>query len=235
MHPLIRVLCFLVFSACLAFGGVVELLCGIALLAGAYLSTSRRLFKPGTAMIYRIRWFLLSLLVVYGWFTPGQPLAGAEGSWLAALVPTQQGLQAGLVRMAVLVAIVAGANLLLGTTSREQLLCAVYGLARPLALLGVSRERLAVRTLLVIEALDPVRRIVTGRLTGAEGAQPSLRTAGRFASDVMLEVMRHAEQATQETVQLPRLEAPAPLQWVYPMLLWGLFFAAARIGVAATA
>lgn len=230
VHPLIRVLCFLVFSACLAFGDAADLLCGGVLLAAAYLSTSPRLFLPAITMIYRMRWFLLSLLIVYGWFTPGQPVVGAEGARLAALWPTQQGLLAGLMRAALLVAIVAGANLLLRTTSREQLLIAVYGLARPLALLGVSRERLAVRMVLVIEALDPVRRIVTERLATVEGVLQSLRTAGRFASGVMLHVVQQAELAARATVDLPRIGSPPPIQWVYPMLLWGLFFAATRIG-----
>lgn len=153
MHPLIRVVCFLVFSASLAFGNGMDLLCGGLLLAAAYLSTSPRLLLPAVRMVSRLRWFLLSILIVYGWFTPGQPLLGAESARFAELWPSREGMEAGLLRAALLMAIVAGANLLLRTTSREQLLLAVYSMARPLALCGVSRERLAVRMVLVIEAV----------------------------------------------------------------------------------
>lgn len=230
MHPLIRIACFLVFSACLAFGGASELACGVALLAGAYLASSPRLFPPALTMIYRMRWFLLSLFIVYGWFTPGQPLIGSEVERYAYLWPTREGALAGLLRAALLIAIVAGANLLLRTTSRDELLVAVYGLARPLGWCGISRERIAVRMVLVIEALDPVRRIVMERLAAVEGSLPDLRTAGRFASMVMRSVVQQAEASPGGTVHLSDAGAPPPLQWVYPLLLAGLFLAAARVG-----
>jgi hypothetical protein len=230
VHPLIRVVCFLVFSAGLAFGGGAELACGGVLLAGAYLASSPRLFPPAVAMIYRVRWLLLSLFIVYGWFTPGQPLVGSEGARFAELWPTREGVLAGLLRAALLAAIVAGANLLLRTTSRDELLVAVYGLARPLAWCGISRERIAVRMVLVIEALDPVRRIVTERLAAAEGGLPDLRTAGRFASGVMQRVVQQAEAVSGGTVHLAGVGASPTLQWIYPGMLAGLFLAAARFG-----
>jgi energy-coupling factor transport system permease protein len=230
VHPLIRIVCFLVLSACLAFGGAAELACGGALIAGAYLATSPRLFVPALTMIYRMRWFLLSLFIVYGWFTPGQPLVGGEGARFAELWPSREGALAGLLRAALLMAIVAGANLLLRTTSREELLVAVYGLARPLGWCGIPRERIAVRMVLVIEALDPVRRIVTERLAAVEGGLPDLRTAGRFASGVMRTVVQQAEAASGGTVQLSAAGAPAPQQWVYPVLLALLFLTTARFG-----
>jgi energy-coupling factor transport system permease protein len=217
-----------VFSACLAFGDAIALLCGTVLLAGAYLWISPRLFPPALSMLYRMRWFLLSLLIVYGWFTPGPPLIGEEGARFAALWPSRAGLSAGLLRAALLAGIVSGANLLLRTTTREQLLIAVYGLARPLAPLGISRERIAVRMVLVIEALDPVRRIVTEQMAALGGVLQNLRSAGRFASGVMLQVVQQAEGAARATVDLPRAGAPALRQWIYPLLLWGVFWCAAR-------
>ena len=200
------------------------------LLVAAYLVTSPRHFPPAVRMLTRLRWFLLSLLIVYGWFTPGAPLFGAEGARFAAVWPSREGLLEGLLRAALLAAIVAGANLLLRTTAREQLLLAVYGLARPLALFGVSRERVAVRMVLVIDALDPVRRIVTERMAAAPGGRPDLRSAGRFASAVMQHVVREAEGVACGSVQLSGAGVPPPVQWSYPVLLWALFYAAARIG-----
>ncbi len=207
-----------------------DLLCGALLLATAYLATSPRLFPPAIRMLTRLRWFLLSLLIVYGWFTPGDPLFGAEGARFSALWPSREGLEEGLLRAALLAAIVAGANLLLRTTSRDQMLLAVYGLARPLALIGISRERVAVRMVLVIEALDPVRRIVAERMAAAPGGRPDLRSAGRFASGVIQHVVRESEAVACGSVQLFGAGPPRPAQWVYPVLLWGLFYAATRIG-----
>jgi hypothetical protein len=89
-------------------------------------------------------------------------------------------------------------------------------------ILGCSR--------LAIEALDPVRRIVMERLASVEGSLPDLRTAGRFAAMVMRSVVQQAEASPGGTVHLSDAGAPPPLQWVYPLLLAGLFLAAARVG-----
>lgn len=228
MHPLIRVTCFLVFAAWLALGGPGRLWCGAALMVLAYALMPAASLRPALAMSYRLRWFFLSLLIVYGWFTPGSPLWADPGSRLAALLPSPEGLGAGLARALALVLIVFAVNLLLRSSSRDELLAAVYGLARPLAACGLSRERLALRMVLVMEALDGTRALVKGRLAERPRGVPGLRAIGRFVSELLREVIARAEQRPGEGISLMLGGPPPALQWSYPVLLGLLLFAAGR-------
>ena len=228
VHPLIRIVCFLVFAGWLAFGDVPRVLCAFALLTVGYAWLNSVPVKLAGRMLSRLRWFFLSLLVIYGWFTPGRPLwPGTSG--LAAMAPSIEGLLAGAERIAALAAIVLGVNLLLRSTSREQLLSAIYGLARPLAVFGGVRERLAVRMMLVIEALDGTRELVIGRLAARNRSVTGLRAAGELTSDLLIEIMQRAEADAGEVRVIADCPAPAA-QWGYPLLLWLGFYLAGWLG-----
>lgn len=230
MHPLIRVVCFLVFAAWLAWGGPHVLLSGAALLLPFYLLIPVVSAAKAWAMIRRLRWFLLSLLVVYGWFTPGRLPEGVdESTMLATLLPTVEGLTAGLLRCAVLAVIVLAVNLLLATSTREQLMEAIYGLARPFSLLGLSRERLALRMVLVMEAMDEVREIVTERKGERRVAARGLARIGDFAADVLRTVIDRSERHPPREVTLALSAPPALLQWGYPALLFAAFLLAGKL------
>lgn len=229
MHPLIRIVCFLVFTACLAFGDAWQVLCAFVLLVVGY-GLIRVPLDSAARMLGRLRWFFLSLLIVYGWFTPGRALWFEASSGMARFAPTIEGLEAGSERIAALVAIMLSAHLLLRTLSREQLLAAIYGLARPLALFGQVRERMAVRMLLVIELLESTRALVVGRLAANQGGViAGLRAAGDVTSDLLIAVMQRAEGGAGD-IRIIVSERIPLIQWSYPVILWLVFFAAGRLG-----
>lgn len=225
MHPLIRVLCFLVFAVWLAWGGRQQLLFGALLLACLYLLIAPASIRAAGVMIRRLRWFLVSLLIVYGWFTPGRPLGIDAGSALTPLLPTAEGLADGISRCAVLVTIVLAVNLLLRTTTRSQLLSAIHGLALPFAMVGLSRERLALRIMLVMDAVEDVRRIVIDRLAAGRAGVRGPRAAGEFASGLVLHVIAEADRRRPEQVAVSLDGPPSALQWCFPVLLWAALYA----------
>jgi energy-coupling factor transporter transmembrane protein EcfT len=98
------------------------------------------------ALLRRTRWILVSLLVIYAFFTPGIAL------WSIPYVPnpTQEGMLDGLVQLSRLVCMLAGLSILLTMLSLEQLVSGLYALLYPLRYVGVSRERIAVRLALTL-------------------------------------------------------------------------------------
>lgn len=97
-------------------------------------------------LVVRLRWFFLSILVLYTWFTPalpGEPLQGG----ISSLMP---GLIAGSERILALVIIVGYAGLLLLFSSRDEIIGGIYTLLTPMKWLGIEPERLAVRLGLVL-------------------------------------------------------------------------------------
>lgn len=98
------------------------------------------------ALLRRTRWVLISLLVIYAFFTPGVAL------WSLPYLPnpTQEGLLDGLIQLSRLVCMLAGLSILLTLLSLEQLVSGLYALCYPMRYVGVSRERIAVRMALTL-------------------------------------------------------------------------------------
>lgn len=231
MHPLIRVSCFLVFAALLATGGPSRLSVAAALIAGIYLFLPRDVLRSALTMNHRLRWLFLSLLIVYGWFTPGTPLWESAGvaSWLTALLPSVEGLQAGLARAFALVLIVFAVRVLLFSCTREELLAAVYGLSWPLAAFGLARERLALRMVLVMDAVEEARALVGERLALRARGVPRLPAIGAFAAGLIGEIGARAGRRAGEPVDLVLAGAPPLWQWIYPLALGLGLYAAGRM------
>lgn len=93
-------------------------------------------------LLRRIRWILLSLLVIYAFATPGKTIF-PEG-------PTREGLIAGTTQAWRIVLTIALLAFLQGSTSREKILSGIYTLLLPLKRLGIGVERIAVRLLLTL-------------------------------------------------------------------------------------
>lgn len=94
----------------------------------------------------RTRWLLLSLLGIYAYTLPGESLSPMLGS----LSPSVDGLQHGALRIARMVLLLATLAMVMTHVPRAALLLGIYRILRPLQLLGVDGERIAVRLWLTL-------------------------------------------------------------------------------------
>lgn len=142
-HPAAQILawCLLVATLQVMAPGALLLATGLILMS-AYAISSRKLIQ----LVRRTRWIMLSLLVIYAYSTPGQPLSDALGSFS----PSREGLSDGAQQLARLLAALAGLAILLDRLHRQQLIAGLYTLLAPLNWLGLSRERVAVRLALTL-------------------------------------------------------------------------------------
>ena len=131
---LVATLQFLTLEMLLAAAGIILLL---ALLISAH--KLRQLLR-------RTRWIMLSLLLVYAYSTPGQPVLEALGMFS----PSREGIGDGVLQLTRLLSALAGLAILLDRLHRQQLIAGLYTLFSPLQLIGVSRERVAVRLALTL-------------------------------------------------------------------------------------
>lgn len=133
---------------CLAVAAMQVLAYGLLLVAaGSVLlcafAISRHKFMQ---LVRRTRWVMLSLLLIYAWSTPGQALPQSLG----VFGPTREGLIDGTLQLTRLLAALASLAILLDRLHRQQLIAGLYTLFAPLRLVGMSRERLAVRLALTL-------------------------------------------------------------------------------------
>lgn len=117
-------------------GYLLVLLAGIVIVYSFRISPARYIL-----LLSRTRWILFSLFVIYAYTTPGEALWPQLGS----LSPVADGIVDGLMQLARLLAVLAGLSILLTLLSQAQLIAGLYSLSRPFCVLGLSRERFAVR------------------------------------------------------------------------------------------
>jgi len=227
MHPVIRIISFLVFAFALSIGTGAQLVLGALVLTALLLLTNARGLAAGLRMLSRLRWLLFSIVIVYLWFTPGTPLlpTGPDNAWM----PTREGAAVAALRVGMLAIMVLAVNVLIASTPRARLLGALYWLATPLALLGLSRERLVLRMVLAFEATAELQGDLASRYTRLRGEQSRLGAIAGTAAQAFADAVQRAETAPCTPRQLTVPDAPPVSQWAYPLLLAVAFWGIGRV------
>jgi energy-coupling factor transporter transmembrane protein EcfT len=213
-HPLIRVILLLVFITATATARPAILLAAATLLAVAYAGAGRNSLAGLGGMLTRLRWLFLAILLVYGWWTPGDALFPSAGS----LSPVQEGLHSGLLRVVALVLIVCAVHLLLRTTPRGELLAALYAITRPV-LSTSGRERFAVRVLLTLEAVPRVQQLLAGKRQSQAADGNRLQRLAGNVNAVYDEILETASRTAGTTLEFDEPRPPPLQQWLLPLLL----------------
>lgn len=101
-------------------------------------------------LLRRVRILMLVLVILFAFFTPGEAML----PWFGRFAPTWEGSALAALhclRLAIVVMLVA---VLLERTDERAMVSGLMVLAAPLAVLGLSVERLAVRVLLVFRYVE---------------------------------------------------------------------------------
>ncbi len=203
MHPVITILGFIVWSGFLSRGSP-EVLVASAGVAGVALTVSGRASFDCLRLVLRLRWLWFSIVMLYAFLRQA-----IIQDWE---VPSVDGLYAGTYRVALLIVTVLLVSLLVTHTPREELIGAIYRLAKWLP--GRFAERVAVRIQLVLEILPALEDML--RIRVKEWARIVWRSplrAGEALASVFESVVQYAEAAPIKRVRIPDLGSPSLLQW----------------------
>jgi len=216
IHPAIRVITLVVFALMMSRADLLQMFPALLLLSVIYISQDVSVRRAAATMLYRMRWFFLSLLLVYACLTP-DPVSGEVFRWAW---PAANGVKAGARQVIALSLIILAVNLLLALSRREELLQAIYWLARPLTGLGLSRERLAMRLVLVLDRVADVRE-QAGQVLDVQkpGAGHYWTTVSHVAATMFRQTLERAETMADEEIIFQPLSAPPWYQWGLPVVL----------------
>ena len=147
MHPIIYLLLILLMALLMPQLSIAFiLLSALFIFLGLNQAGRRFLF----AMLQRMRWLWLSILLIMAFNTPGEVLA----FWPWYIAPTYEGLTQGGIQIARLALMLLLIALMTSALKTEQLLCAFYSLSKPIRFLSLSPERLATRLWLTINYIQ---------------------------------------------------------------------------------
>lgn len=237
MHPVIRIVTFLVFTLFVAFGGYPQLFFSLAALVMFYLlaQSTPMLWSSTWLMLKRMRWLFLSMVVIYFWFTPGQAILAV----MADYSPTWQGIQMAGYRIGSLIVIVVAVNIVIKSTPRELITSGLLWLLTPLSYLGLPHERLAVRIVLTFNMISEIQYeydlLKRAKHTDEPAMQPRQNSRGGFlqrldrlgelGANLFMNVVAKAQQSQEHSIELPAESAPPLVQWTLPLMLAGGFIA----------
>ncbi len=226
MHPVIKIVCFLILAAFLTRAQLYGIVIGSLLVIVFRLKDPRFRLYPLWQMLYRIRWLFISILITYLWFTPGTPLV----SFLGSYSPTLEGMVDGGARIAALMLIVALVGVLLQTTSRKELVTAIRWLATPLRPLGCDRDRLALRMVLVLESVEEIQLLLRLKMAELSSGERGVSRIAPVAGELFQAVVERAEATPPRPVAVTDGYHPPYLQWILPLVLLLLLGSVSHIG-----
>ena len=109
-------------------------------MAGGALIVGTTAIREGMRLVWRVRWLMVALVLVFAWGVPGEPLGGS-----GRLSPTWEGLQLAALHLGRLILTLLLVGALLANLSREALSSALFAFVLPLRRVGVADWRLLLR------------------------------------------------------------------------------------------
>lgn len=143
---------------------------------------------------------------------------GAWDAWL----PSVEGIYQGVQRVGVLILMIVLVTWLIQATDRAQLIGAVVDLLALFGFVGSLRERLAIRLVLVLEAVPVVQEMVTQRIAERARSSASLLGIATAVLRLMEVALTEAESAPLRPVEMTSAQRPPIWQWIWPSALLGL-------------
>lgn len=93
----------------------------------------------------RLKWLLLSIVLIYGWTVPGQYV------WLGGFSPTDMGLILGVDQVARILIVTSTLQVMLALMSRDEIFSAIFIFLTPFQVFNHMQTRFALRFALTLE------------------------------------------------------------------------------------
>lgn len=112
----------------------------------------QNVLKRGRRLVWRARWLLLSLFLVFAWGVAGEPL------WGGVTAPTREGLDTALTQLGRLLLMLITVAAFLEDMPLPSLLAATHRMLNPLRRFGLDPDRGVVRLMLVLRYVEMLPR-----------------------------------------------------------------------------
>ena len=163
-------------------------------------------------LLRRVRWLLLSILLIYTWL----PLGTLQDSlWLAAG------------RIGLLLLILFALQALVLNMPQEEIVMGLYQVLLPLVLLGLPREKVVLRLMLTIENIAKMPEIVRQQQTATPTTQSRFSRISQRLMSVITGILSHCETASHGEVMINTAHGVPAWQWVVPIMVAMVYFALA--------
>ena len=213
MHPAIRIINFLILLGVLAHAQLIISLSILLLAISFFRRDTKSALSQATKLYWRLRWLLLSIVILYLVVIPGTPLIPTYENWQ----PSREAILLVFQRLVAWWTIVFIFALFSQRTTLMQWQSGIYTLLTPFAVMGLPVEQLLVRMTLTLQAVNSLQHYLltntqsASRLTWT-GFIARVKELIRFTSD-------QAEHAPLQTIEINILPMPHWSHWFVPVML----------------
>lgn len=219
MHPVIKIISLIILSVYSTQGGWSTLFLTGAIVLPFYVYQPG-LWKPASSMVWRLKWLFLSILLIYVFFTP------KVSASLTPFSPYVYLLLPGLFRILVLINLILAVNLLIKTTTKEEILTSLLWIFSPLRLIHINLERFLLRAVLTIEYIE----LLNQKLSAMKARTKSQVQSAHFfkrkrsaffqlvgsANLVLHDLFAEVSKSTEKEYLIAIIEQPGLRQWSIP-------------------
>jgi energy-coupling factor transport system permease protein len=220
-HPVVRILALVILGAGLFQFSLTALIIVFATLLGLTAARGQQALRGLHKALRRIRWLLLSIVIIYLWVAPQPDSAGG-------LIPATGDIVLALKRAGILAVLVTAVELLRQTTPAGYTAAAVALLISPLRIVGIDTTRFATRMALTLEAVPATSEVVIKAAGETTIKKLSLTGWAEAAARLIQDIETRGDDSTS-TVRLPALATPTALDWLILLAVALATFSLTRI------
>lgn len=228
MHPAIKIVSLIIVTIFITQGGWFTLFLTVILLLPFYI-LNVNLWTSAIKMLFRLKWFFLSILIIYYYYSPELQSSPSLFNILnERFVP-------GFFRISVLVIILFSVNLFIKMTPKEDILSALLWLFSPLQLFHINVERISLRAVLTLEYIDELSARLSAYqqkkafnavsnsqysfINFFEQKKKSLFHLVEHSGIILHKILDEADNTAGKSYTVNCLEAPAAKQYLLPIVL----------------
>jgi hypothetical protein len=220
-HPVIRILALIFMGAGLFQFSLTALILVFAALLSLTAVRGRQALQGLRKALKRIRWLLLSIVIIYLWVAP-EPDSGG------GILPAATDIVLAVKRAGILAVLVTAVELLRQTTPAEYTASAIAGLISPLKSVGIDTTRFATRMALTLEAVPATSDLVI-KAAGKTTIKKRSLTGWAEAAARLIQDIEARGNRSSSVAQLPELGAPNALDWLILVVVALATFGLTRI------
>jgi len=225
MHPVIRISIFLIFTYFIIQVKPAQLLLSGFILFGASYFQAKKYTVMMWSMVWRLKWFYLSIFLLFGFLTPNDVSSFEVHDFL--LGNLNSGFYFALVKIIALILIVMSVIVLIVSIPRNELISALVLLSKPFSVIGFSSERFAMRVYLIIEFTETLPSVINSHPLKKK-SKPNLKAKIKHVVSslciIFTDVYELAENSECKKMQYDKISLPNFPQWGYLILCIGLFY-----------
>jgi hypothetical protein len=201
-------------------------------------------------MIVRLKWFFLSILIIYYLYIPELPntaLMSIEYNFIKDIMYFMVPMIPAFFRITVLLLILFSVNLLIQTTTKEEILAALLWLLMPLKVFSINIERLSLRAVLTLEYVEILADYLTNYKKNLKKSVMDeafvsnthlsyswmdvylrkkyiLSRLVKDSGTILYEILAKAKRQSGKSYTIDCVVRPKLNQLIFPMVLFLLFF-----------